>query len=328
MVAGLNERGWSVSVRGLDESFPFPTAAARADATRVLASIPEGATVLVDGLALGALPEEAEREAGRLRLMALVHHPLALETGIDSAAAAALETSERRALATVRRVVVTSRATAAALAGYGVGPDRIDVVEPGTDRAPLATGSRGGPVQFLCVAALIPRKGHDVLFHALESISSRRWRLTCVGSIERHPARAEQLRALARVKGLETFVEFAGEADASALPRHYDSADVFVLPTRYEGYGMAVAEALARGLPVVSTRTGAIAELVGDDAGLVVPPGDVVALSRALSRILDDSGGSVVLEGLARGARRVRETLPSWEDAAARMDAVLGRVSL
>src|SRR5260221_4805695 len=106
IVAGLTERGWSVAVRELDESFPFPTVHARQQTARVLASIPEGATALVDGLALGALPEEAEREAGRLRFVALVHHPLALETGIDSADAAALESSERRALAAVRRVIV------------------------------------------------------------------------------------------------------------------------------------------------------------------------------------------------------------------------------
>jgi glycosyltransferase involved in cell wall biosynthesis len=327
MVAGLAGRGWSVSVRELDEGFPFPTSRARAGAARVLASIPDGATVLVDGLALGALPQEAEREAARLRIVALVHHPLALETGIDASRAAALEASERRALAAVRRVVVTSRATAAGLAGYGVGPDRIDVVEPGTDPAPLSTGSRGGPVQLLCVASLVPRKGHDVLFHALESVPSRHWRLTCVGSLERDPAMAEQLRTLACAKGLDSLIEFAGEADGATLPGYYDAADLFVLATRYEGYGMVVAEALARGLPVVSTRTGAIAELVGDEAGLVVPPGDVTALSRALSQVLGDAEAGGLRERLARGARRVRETLPTWDAAASRMAALLDRVA-
>ena len=326
MVAGLIARGWPVAVRELDDSFPRPTARALADAARVLASIPDGALVLVDGLALGALPEEAVREAGRLRLVALVHHPLAGETGIDASLAVELETSERRALAAVRQVVVTSRATADALARYGVDRHRVAVVEPGTDRAPLARGSRNGPVQLLCVAALIPRKGHDMLFRALASISSRRWRLTCVGSLDRHPATAGQLRALLRAEGIDDRVELAGEVDAPTLARHYDAADVFVLPTLYEGYGMAVAEALACGLPVVSTNTGAIAELVGDDAGIVVPPGDVNALALALAELLDDAAGGV-RETLAQGARRARERLPTWDDAANKMADVLNRVA-
>jgi glycosyltransferase involved in cell wall biosynthesis len=327
IVSGLIGRGWTVSVRELGDGFPFPTADARGDAARVLASIPDGATVLVDGLAMGVLPAEVEHEAARLRIVALVHHPLALETGIDAGAVAALEASERRALAAARRVIVTSRATAARLAGYGVGTDRIDIVEPGTDRAPLATGSSGDPLQLLCVATLVPRKGHAVLFNALEMIPFRNWHLTCVGSIERHRAMAEELRALAFAKGLEGLVEFAGEADSATLPGYYDSADMFVLPTLYEGYGMVVAEALARGLPVVSTRTGAIGELVGNDAGIIVPPGDVSALANALSQVLGDAEADRVREKLAEGARRVRQELPTWDEAASRMDAVLSRVA-
>jgi glycosyltransferase involved in cell wall biosynthesis len=328
IIAALSARGWTVALRELHDSFPFPTPEARAEARSALASIADGAVVLLDGLAFGAMADEAEREAERLKLVALVHHPLAAEAGLSAADANALEASERRALATVRRVVVTSRGTAAALARYGVNRDRISVVEPGTDRAPLARGSAGEPVHLLCVASLVPRKGHDVLFHALASIPYRGWRLTCVGSVERHRAMAEQLRALARSLGLDSQIAFAGEADGSNLTAHYGSADVFVLPTLYEGYGMVVAEALAHGLPVISTYTGAIAELVGEQAGILAPPGDINALARALSQVLDDSDGSGVRlrERLARGARQVRDTLPTWDDAGRRMDDVLSGV--
>ena len=168
-----------------------PTPQALADAGRVLATIADDAVVLADGLAFGAMPEEAEREAARLRIVALVHHPLAAETGIGAAAAAALEASERRALATARRVVVTSRGTAAALERYGVGAGANR--RRGAGHGPGAAGARdreGGPLHLLCVAALAPRKGHELLFHALASIPQRHWRLTCVGSLERHPAMA------------------------------------------------------------------------------------------------------------------------------------------
>jgi glycosyltransferase involved in cell wall biosynthesis len=316
MVAGLRERGWSVDVRQLDESFPLPTSTARIDAVRALAAIPDGTTVLVDGLALGALPEEVEREATRLRLVALIHHPLAAETGLTPEIATQLEAGERRALAAVRLVIVTSRATADALGKYRVARSRIETVEPGTDRAPIARGSRGPVLHLLCVATLIPRKGHEILFRALAAVPHRNWRLTCVGSADRDPQTARDLCAQLRASGLAGQVDLVGEADASTVAAHYDDADVFVLPTLYEGYGMAVAEALARGLPIVSTAVGAIPDLVGRDAGTVVPPGDVQALADALTQVIGDTQ---LRDRLRRGAELVRARLPTWHDAVTRM---------
>ena len=319
ILAGLSHRGWSVTVRTLDASFPRPSPAARDRAARELAAIPDGSTVLIDGLALGAMPDEVEREHTRLRLIALVHHPLAAETGIDRDTAVELESSERRALAAVRLVVVTSSATAAALARYGVGRDRIAVVEPGTDRAAQARGSKDGLLHLLCVAALIPRKGHQTLARALAMIADGRWRLTCVGSVHRDPRTVEQLLARLRADGLEDRVRLAGEVDESTLAACYDGADVFVLPTFYEGYGMAVAEALAYGLPVISSATGAIPELLADGAGLLVPSGDPKALAAALLQVHDPDARAQ----LAKGARQARNRLPTWEDATDRMANVL-----
>jgi glycosyltransferase involved in cell wall biosynthesis len=339
IIAGLRARGWTVQVVMLDGSFPAPTAAARDEAARALAAIPDGALVLVDGLALGALPAEAEREARRLTIVALVHHPLAAETGIDPVLAAELEISERRALAASRSIVVTSRATAARLADYGVTADRITVVEPGTDPAPLASRvaqafrpadsaaakdtATDAPVEvaLLCVATLTPRKGYEILVQALAAISHRCWRLTCAGSLDRDPATVLRVRQMLREHDLEDRVTLAGDLDADALARLYDRADVFVLPTLYEGYGMAVAEAVARGLPVVSTATGAIEQLVLD-GGVVVPPGDLAAFTSALSAVVTDAR---VRAQLAEGARRARNRLPTWDGAAAAMADVLER---
>ena len=125
--------------------------------------------------------------------------------------------------------------------------------------------------------------------------------------------------------GLTDDVELVGERDAAGLNAFYDRADLFVLATLHETYGMAVAEALARGLPVVSTRTGAIADLVGDEAGLLVPPGDGAALAGALSQVLDAPD---VYERLAAGARRARARLPTWDESISRMIAALERVTL
>jgi glycosyltransferase involved in cell wall biosynthesis len=323
IVAGLRARGWSVDVRELDGSFPHPSSGALTQAACVLAAIPDGATVIVDGLALGAMPVEAEREASRLRIVALIHLLLADEIGISREAATRFEASERRALGAASMVIVTGAGTAAALASYGIAPNLIAVVEPGTDRAPLAHGSRGGPLQLLCVGTLNAGKGHDVLFRALAAIPHREWHLTCAGSLERDPGTVKRLRDMLRAEGLDARVSLVGDLEGAALTSCYDQADLFVLATRHETYGMAVAEALAHGLPVVGTATGAIPELVGDEAGLIVPPGDRAAFTSALSRVLCDAH---LRSRLAEGARRVRDRLPTWDDAVTKMAAVLENV--
>ncbi|MEO8258603.1 MAG: glycosyltransferase family 4 protein [Acidobacteriota bacterium] len=324
VVSGLRERGWSVAVHELDGSFPFPAPAARDHAARVLAAVGDGSTVLVDGLALGALPDEIEREAARLRIVALVHLPLAEEIGLDRETAARLQASEQRALAAAALVLATGRATVDALVGYGVDADRIVVVEPGTDRAALARGSRRSPMQLLCVATVNPGKGHEILSRALAAVPNRHWRLVCAGSLDRHPPSVAGLRARLCQDGLADRVELVGECDAAGLEALYDKADLFVLATLHETYGMAVAEALAHGLPVISTRTGAIADLVGADAGLLVPPGDGPALAGALSRVLGDPA---TYERLAAGARRARTRLPTWDGTFSKMTAALERVT-
>jgi glycosyltransferase involved in cell wall biosynthesis len=325
MIGGLRACGWSVEVRELDGTFPHPTPAALGDAARVLADIPDCTTVLIDGLALGAMPAEIERETFRLRIAGLIHLPLAAEIGIGREIAARLEASERRAIAAASGVIVTGSITAVALASYGVASHLITVVEPGTDRAPVARGSDHGPLQLLCVATVNPGKGHDILLRALAAAAPHGdWHLTCAGSLDRHPPTVQRVRARLRADGLEARVSLVGELDTGTLEACYDAADLFVLATLHETYGMAVAEALAHGLPVVSTTTGAISDLVSDSAGLLVPPGETGALTFALSQIMGDAR---LRARFAEGARRVRQRLPTWEDAVGKMAAALERMA-
>jgi len=322
IVAGLRARGWVVDVHEIDGAFPRPSAAALAMAAQTLATIPDGSLVLVDGLAFGAMPAEVEREHARLRLVALVHLPLAAEVGIDRQEAQRFEQGERRALAAARTCVVTGADTVGALEAYGVRTEQIAVVEPGTDQAPLAKGSRN-PLHLVSVAAITPGKGHEILLRALARLRQRAWRLTCAGSLDRDPGTAARVRELVDAEQFGKRVALVGELDATELSALYDSADVFVHASLHETYGMVVAEALAHGVPVVGSATGAIPDLVGPDAGLLVPPGDVAAIERALSSVIDDQG---VRDRLATGARRVRDRLPTWDDAVDRMASVLARL--
>jgi glycosyltransferase involved in cell wall biosynthesis len=178
-------------------------------------------------------------------------------------------------------------------------------------------------LQLLSVGTLNPIKGHEMLVEALAAARHRDWHLTCVGSLTRHPATTERVRAAIHQFGLDDRVTLAGEHHPLSLDDYYDRADVFVLATRQETYGMAVSEALARGLPVVSTKTGAIPDLVGDEAGLLVPPSDTAALAAALARVVGDEH---LRAQLSAGARRVRDRLPDWQHACSEMAAALERL--
>jgi len=325
MVRALRARGLTVELVALDSSFPDPTATARHHAAQQFAQLPDGAVVIVDGLAFGALPDEAAREASRLRIVALVHHPLAMETGVAPERKAALQDSETRALRSASLIVVTSAQTARVLHAFGVASETCAVVEPGTEAAPLAQGSDGRHgVELLCVASVIPRKGHEVLLRALAGLRDRSWRLTCVGSLDMHPPTARAVLALIREAGLETRIVLPGSVDPAHVAEFYDHTDLLVMPTFYEGYGMVVAEALARGIPVVGTQTGAIPDLVGADAGLLVPPGDEAALATALQSVLDDPSLRARLQA---GARESRGRLPTWDRSAATLAGALQRLA-
>ena len=315
VVKGLRDLGWKVHVHALAGRFPDADAAARRGLDTALAGLPAGACVVVDGLAMGGLPEVVEAHSHRLRVVSLVHHPLAEETGVSPGDQERFARSERRGLAACAGVIVTSGFTARALAAYGVSAERVRVAQPGTERARPAIGPRpGAPPALLCVASVTPRKGHDILVAALAAVRDLEWTCVCVGSTERDIEHASKVRARVTREGLHDRVSFVGEREGEQLEAQYHGASVFVLASHYEGYGMALTEALARGLPVVSTTGGAIPFTVPADASVLVPPGDAEALATALRSVLDPGG--TLRDELAEAARRHAAQLPTWEEAA------------
>lgn len=320
IVEGLESLGWRVTVHSLDSSFPNPTDAALAGARSTLQQLPDGAIVVIDGLALGGMPDLLAEQNGRLRLAALIHHPLALETGLSPERQRKLDYAEQRALAGVDRIIVTSSWTMRRLIDQGVPSKCVHAVVPGTDPAPLARGSGDTPLKLLCVATLTPRKGHSVLLEALEKLRDRSWHLDCVGSLQRDPETGAAVRGQIKKLGLTGRVTLLGEIADELLAEQYARADLFVLATHLEGYGMALTEALSRGIPVVSTTAGAVPDTVPADAALLVPPGDSAALAEALATLMDDPAAR---NALARGARRARSELPTWDEASVRFAAAL-----
>ena len=314
MIAELQELGWQIDVVDLGAGFPWADDKTRATAQARLLMVPLGGIIVADGLALGVLPEAARRLRADHALVALVHHPLALESGLTAGQADILRASERAALAAAKHAIVTSAATARQLSkDYGVAPDKITVARPGSDAAPAAPGSTDGIVRLLSVGAIVPRKGFDVLIAALATLAALPWRLSIAGDRTRDPQAAAQLDAdIARHK-LGERVTLLGAVSPERLAQLYGEADLFVLASRYEGYGMAYAEAIAHGLPVIGSKAGAIPDTVPAGAGLLVAPGDVGALAQALGRLIGDAEQSKAMRAAAQAAAR---QLPSWRQSA------------
>lgn len=313
IIEGLAALGWRTAVVDLGDGFPFPTNAARAAARTRLAALPIGPPIVIDGLAFGALPEAAAALGATHSLVALVHHPLALETGLSAAASASLRASERAALACARHVIATSTTTARLLAAdYDVPSERLSVVEPGTERVATPQRRVESVIALLAVGAVVPRKGYDVLVAALARLKHLPWRLVIAGDCGRSVDTFRRLVADIAALGLSDRVQLAGTVTAEELASLYASADLFVLPSRFEGYGMAYAEAIAHGVPVIGTNAGAIPETVPADAGVLVPPDDVDMLAATLQRLMDNPAER---ERLAAGARAT--AFPSWRGQAA-----------
>lgn len=307
----------------LPSAYPQPTAGDLRATQRVLAGQSVDTVLLIDGLAYGAMPDGLLRGIGQ-PIVALVHHPLCLEAGLSGQRQTELRTLETAALALARHVVVTSPATAKTLAAdFAVPVAKITVAEPGTDAAARANGT-GKPLQLLGVGSIVPRKAFDLLVRALVPHASLDWRLRIVGATDRSAEALGALRAAIAASGLQDRITLTGSADQKRLDAYYASADIFVMPSFYEGYGMVLGEAMARGLPIICTTGGAAAETAPDSAALKVPPGDVDALSAAIGCLLR---GTSLRSDMADASWAAGQRLPRWEQTARIIADVIRRVA-
>lgn len=323
VMALLPHFGVDVAHLPLPGGFPAPTAAELMETTRLLAAVPADSVLLIDGLALGALPEACLAPVAG-PIVAMLHHPLGLETGLDQETSRALLNSERAALKYARHIIVTSPTTADTLRELGFAPPPpVTIAEPGTEAAPRAKAG-AERVEIISVGAVVPRKGHDLLIEALAGLNHLDWRCTIVGSLDRDQEFVSGLTRRIAEAELGERIGFTGPLNMTDIQQHYARADIFALPSRYEGYGMAFAEALARGLPVVAAKAGAVPGTVPASAGILVPPDDVAALREALAALITDSG---LRQTLSDAAWDHAQTLPRWTDTARVVADVLRKVA-
>jgi glycosyltransferase involved in cell wall biosynthesis len=319
MLAGLRALGADVSVAELPGQHPLPDDAALAAAAQAWRELPDDAVPLIDGLGLPAFAPLAPLLEAR-GAVGLIHHPTALETGRDADSRARLQAIERALFARLRRIVVTSADTARRLSEeFAVDAARISVVEPGTPDAPRSPGPLRAPgCDILSIGTLTPRKGHDVLLRALARLHDLDVHLTIVGG--GHPDYQDELARLATASDLSGRVTFAGALTPDALAPYWERAGVFALATYYEGYGMAIAESFRRGIPVAVTADAGLAARIPPEAGVSVPPGEHVALSNALRRLLFDVD---LRRAMADAAWAHGRTLPDWPAQAQLLAAAL-----
>ena len=320
---GLRERGWQVREIACPGDWPAPDAAVRAWLARGLAELAAGTTVLMDGLVACCVPAVLAAQASRLRVVVLLHMPLGVPPTAGDAAMVAAR--ERQALACAQRVIVTSAWTGqwARTAG-GVAGERIALALPGVDAAPRSASGTDG-TRLLCVAAITPLKGHEVLLDALAMLRGARWQLGCVGSATVDPDFAQALRRRAEDAGIADRIVWHGALHGAVLERAWAQSDLLVLASRKESYGMVVAEALAHGMPVIASDVGGIPEALGRAIdgtlpGRLVPPDAPGALAQALRQWLADPA----LRGRWRAAALARSAgLPRWRDTLAAIETAL-----
>jgi glycosyltransferase involved in cell wall biosynthesis len=321
---GLADAGWTVQVHEVPGSWPWPDASSDAALAAALSRIPDRALVLVDGLVASPAPGLLVPEARRVRLVALVHMPLGEGTTVEG-----VRERERAVLSAAAAVVTTSAwARRVLLQLYSLPGGRVRVAEPGVDAAELAPGTPTAGA-LLSVAAVTPGKGHDVLLDALATLTDLQWQCLCVGSLERDPIFVERLCRHVVAGELDNRVRFSGPQSGAELAASYNAADVLVLPSRAETFGMVVVEALARGLPVVAADVGGVPEALGHGAdgvrpGLLVPPDDAAALGDALRAWLEDID---LRRRLRRAARERRRSLADWSLTTSAVADALGSVA-
>ena len=319
VIEELGQLGWNMRVLALPGDFPSPSGASLRKTEELLAATSEQAPVFFDGLAFGAIPSEILVRVPR-RYVALVHHPLAFETGLSAERVSYFRRSERAALVHAVNIVVTSAATRDLLvSNFDVAIECVTVAEPGTEPAPRARGSEGAP-RLLSVGAVSPRKGFRILVEALSGIAELDWVCRIAGSLDRDENETAALRKCILQAKFEERVILLGTLEEDRLAAEYDRATLFVLPSYFEGYGMAFAEALARGLPIVACSGSAAVSTVPAAAGVFVPAGDSVRLAAALRRLLSNPAE---LEKRSDAAWEHAKSLPRWRDTAAKIAAAL-----
>jgi len=325
IIRALRQEGSDIKLISHEGTYPRPSTDDLARAIASVDAMDKADIAVVDGLLGGAAPNFMKKLSTRMPTVALIHHPLCLENGLDENVVQALEGSERKSLAFVDGIITTSPATTRTVSEIFSYPiEKISTVIPGVERGKRSIGNSGGTIKLLCTGSIIERKGHEYLISALASLKHLDWRLDCIGSTEFDKKLFEKLQAKVMNENLGDRIVFHGSVSQESMEQAYASADVFVLPSLYEGYGMVYAEAIVRGLPVIGTTAGAIPQTVPESCGILVEPAHMNDLADALAEMISNT---TTRETFRKGAVTAEPYFPDWKSSARQFGDYLRRLT-
>ncbi|MGI9350416.1 MAG: glycosyltransferase family 4 protein [Rhizobiaceae bacterium] len=321
MIEEWRKAGHVVDLLSLPGNYPFPTISDKQSALDILKTEQSASIAVVDGLAGGAHPEFLKHLATKMPVVALIHHPLCLESGLDTQAAKTLESLEAQGLQQVSGIVTTSPETSRSVQKlFAPGSDKIACVIPGVARGVIAEPAKNGLIRLLCVGSVIERKGHRNLLLALCNLQHLNWHLDCVGKTDFQPELYSELLEILNARGLGNRIKFHGAVNVNDLEEKYQQAHVFVLPSLFEGYGMVYAEAIVRGLPVIGTTAGAIQDTVPSECGILVSPNNIEELSKALETMISNHE---IRENYRKSSLSSASNFPTWQESSNQFLTVL-----
>jgi glycosyltransferase involved in cell wall biosynthesis len=219
-------------------------------AENILASIPQDSKILVDSLVYGKYTELWRKYQHNFRLIPLVHLPLFANPN-DEQGLTGLKETEMEAYSFANQIIVTSDYTKSILERSGT-TNKLTVIKPGIDDIGKKTEYPSLPFQLLCVSNVIQNKNQLMLIKTLKNLKDFNWTLNLVGSLSIDKDYVNKIQMFINENGMSNRILIYGSTWGDNLKKLYSKADLFIFPSKFETYGMAVAEAIECGLPVLA----------------------------------------------------------------------------
>jgi glycosyltransferase involved in cell wall biosynthesis len=318
MIEGLEQKGYSVNIFGTD--WPWNI---KSDLEKIslfhFEKLAVGSCIIIDSLVLARLRSVVEKFSTRLTFIGLIHLPVSYQYTYGEFGRISHE--ELIALRQMKQLIVTGRFTYDLLWKAGLNAARIRVVEPGTDQFPRKTHYKSVPSELLCIANYSAIKAHDILIRSLSRLASRDWTLHLYGDIGHDKEYSSGIYSLIEQLHLEKRVIMHGIAGRDEITAIFLLADLFVMPSLFESYGMALTESLAHGVPVLTTRTGNIPHTVPPGMGILVEPGNEEELTHAIRSLMDEPSKYA---SLCSTASQYHYLARSWDQAVMEFERIIG----
>jgi glycosyltransferase involved in cell wall biosynthesis len=320
IINGLRNLGYGITVHQLGGDFPFPSAENLEHCKRILDSIPNRELVFIDSLAFGPMHMLLKDYQGKNPILPIIHLPLSQNPNYNEESKKLLAEQERRAFDYANSVVAVSWFTKQLIVGYGVNPDNVWVITPGVFRVPRKTEYPGLPENILCVGSFLPGKGQLVLVHALADMQQYAWSLSMYGIPEFDTDYVQSIKKTIDEAGLAKRVLMHKQVSGDELNAAYLRTDLFILPSLFENFSMALNDALIHGIPVITTTAGGIPFSVPKSMGLFISPGSQGELKQAIKELLTNSS---LYKHLYRSASQYYKTANTWENSIHRFHSLI-----